>query len=86
MRPDRSRYEEGHKGRPSAVVSTASPIPRSSPLTLASEQGGKAHQSLMGYEEKGAIRTPYSSSHRGSPLPREARQHDGGFIKHMEHS
>uniref|UniRef100_A0A3B3U7X8 Nuclear receptor corepressor 2 n=1 Tax=Poecilia latipinna TaxID=48699 RepID=A0A3B3U7X8_9TELE len=80
MRPDRSRYEEGPKGRPSAVVSTASPIPRSSPLTLGSEQGGKAHHSPMGYEEKGAIRTPYPGpSHRGSPLPREAsqRQHEG---------
>uniref|UniRef100_A0A3Q2Q4D6 Nuclear receptor corepressor 2 n=1 Tax=Fundulus heteroclitus TaxID=8078 RepID=A0A3Q2Q4D6_FUNHE len=80
MRPDRSRYEEGHKGRPSAVVSTASPIPRSSPLTLASEQGGKAHYSPMAYEEKGVVRTPYPGpSHRGSPLPREAsqRQHEG---------
>ncbi|MEQ2157940.1 hypothetical protein GOODEAATRI_006990, partial [Goodea atripinnis] len=73
MRPDRSRYEEGPKGRPCAVVSTASPIPRSSPLTLGSEQGSKAHHSPMGYEEKGAIRTPYPGpSHRGSPLPREA--------------
>uniref|UniRef100_A0A3Q3L0W1 Nuclear receptor corepressor 2 n=1 Tax=Mastacembelus armatus TaxID=205130 RepID=A0A3Q3L0W1_9TELE len=80
IRADRGRYEEAPKGRPSAVVSTASPIARSSPLTLGSEQGSKAHHSPVGYEDKGALRTPYPGpSHRGSPLSREAsqRQHDG---------
>uniref|UniRef100_A0A669CAY2 Nuclear receptor corepressor 2 n=1 Tax=Oreochromis niloticus TaxID=8128 RepID=A0A669CAY2_ORENI len=79
MRTERSRYEDAPKGRPSAVVSTASPISRSSPLTLGSEQGGKAHHSPVGYDDKGALRTPYpGSSHRGSPLSREAgqRQHE----------
>uniref|UniRef100_A0A8C8A3W6 Nuclear receptor corepressor 2 n=1 Tax=Oryzias sinensis TaxID=183150 RepID=A0A8C8A3W6_9TELE len=78
MRSERSRYEEGPKGRPSAVVSSASPIPRSSPL--GSEQGGKAHHSPVGYEDKSNLRTPYPGpSHRGSPLSREAgqRQHEG---------
>uniref|UniRef100_A0A673A1N6 Nuclear receptor corepressor 2 n=1 Tax=Sphaeramia orbicularis TaxID=375764 RepID=A0A673A1N6_9TELE len=80
MRGERGRYEEAPKGRPSAVVSTASSMARSSPLTLGSEQGGKAHHSPVGYEEKGTLRTPYPGpSHRGSPLSREAsqRQHDG---------
>uniref|UniRef100_A0A672JII0 Nuclear receptor corepressor 2 n=1 Tax=Salarias fasciatus TaxID=181472 RepID=A0A672JII0_SALFA len=80
MRAERGRYEEAPKGRPSAVVSTASPIARSSPLTLGSEQGGKAHHSPVGYDDKGALRTPYPGpSHRGSPLSREAsqRQHEG---------
>lgn len=83
MRSDRGRYEEAQKGRPSTVVSTASPIARSSPLTLGSEQGGKAHHSPVGYDDKGALRTPYPGpSHRGSPLSREAtqRQHDGGSL------
>lgn len=83
MRAERGRYEEAPKGRPSAVVSTASPIARSSPLTLGSEQGGKAHHSPVGYEDKGGLRAPYPGpSHRGSPLSREAsqRQHDGGYI------
>ncbi len=85
MRAERGRYEEATKGRPSAVVSTASPIARSSPLTLGSEQGSKAHHSPVGYEDKGGLRTPYPGpSHRSSPLSREAsqRQHDGGFISH----
>uniref|UniRef100_A0A3Q3GJR7 Nuclear receptor corepressor 2 n=1 Tax=Labrus bergylta TaxID=56723 RepID=A0A3Q3GJR7_9LABR len=80
MRTERGRYEEAPKGRPSAVVSTASPIARSSPLTLGSDQGGKAHHSPVGYDDKGGLRTPYPGpSHRGSPLSREAsqRQHDG---------
>uniref|UniRef100_A0A8C4IN46 Nuclear receptor corepressor 2 n=1 Tax=Dicentrarchus labrax TaxID=13489 RepID=A0A8C4IN46_DICLA len=80
MRSERGRYEEAPKGRPSAVVSTASPIARSSPLTLGSEQGGKAHHSPVGYDDKGGMRNPYPGpSHRGSPLSREAsqRQHDG---------
>lgn len=80
MRAERGRYEEAPKGRPSAVVSTASTIARSSPLTLGSEQGGKAHHSPVGYEEKGGMRNPYPGpSHRGSPLSREPgqRQHDG---------
>ncbi|XP_024131087.1 nuclear receptor corepressor 2 isoform X2 [Oryzias melastigma] len=78
MRTERSRYEEAPKGRPSAVVSSASPIPRSSPL--GSEQGGKAHHSPVGYEDKNNLRAPYPGpSHRGSPLSREAgqRQHEG---------
>lgn len=82
MRPERARYEEAPKGRPSAVVSTASPIARSSPLTLGSQEGGKAHHSPVGYEDKGALRAPYPGpSHRGSPLSREGsqRQHDGGY-------
>lgn len=76
MRAERGRYEELPKGRPSAVVSTASPIARSSPLTLGSDQGAKAHHSPLGYDDKGALRAPYP---RGSPLSREAsqRQHDG---------
>jgi len=81
MRAERGRYEEAPKGRPSAVVSTASSIARSSPLTLGSEQGGKSHHSPGGYEDKAALRAPYPGpSHRGSPLSREAsqRQHDGG--------
>ncbi|XP_055367301.1 nuclear receptor corepressor 2 isoform X4 [Betta splendens] len=80
MRPDRSRYEDAPKGRPSAVVSTASPIARSSPLTLGSQEGGKPHHSPVGYEDKGTLRNPYPGpSHRGSPLSREGsqRQHDG---------
>uniref|UniRef100_A0A8C2ZVS8 Nuclear receptor corepressor 2 n=1 Tax=Cyclopterus lumpus TaxID=8103 RepID=A0A8C2ZVS8_CYCLU len=80
MRAERGRYDEVPKGRPSAVVSTASPIARSSPLTLGSEQGSKAHHSPGSYEDKGALRAPYPGpSHRGSPLSREAsqRQHDG---------
>ncbi|KAF7199803.1 nuclear receptor corepressor 2 isoform X3 [Nothobranchius furzeri] len=80
MRSERGRYEEGPKGRPSAVVSTASSITRSSPLTLGSEQGVKAHHSPMNYEDKSSLRTPYAGpSLRGSPLPREAgqRQHEG---------
>ncbi|KAF3851026.1 hypothetical protein F7725_012798 [Dissostichus mawsoni] len=80
MRAERGRYEEAPKGRPSAVVSTASSIARSSPLTLGSEQGGKSHHSPGGYEDKAALRAPYPGpSHRGSPLSREAsqRQHDG---------
>ncbi|XP_063346347.1 nuclear receptor corepressor 2 isoform X1 [Pelmatolapia mariae] len=79
MRTERSRYEDAPKGRPSAVVSTANPISRSSPLTLGSEQGGKAHHSPVGYDDKGALRTPYpGSSLRSSPLSREAgqRQHE----------
>lgn len=81
MRTERSRYEEAPKGRPSAVVSSASPIPRSSPL--GSEQGGKAHHSPVGYEDKNNLRAPYPGpSHRGSPLSREAgqRQHEGWYI------
>lgn len=84
---DRGRYEEAPKGRPSAVVSTASPIARSSPLTLGSEQGGKMHHSPVGYEDKGGLRTPYPGpSNRGSPLSREAsqRQHDGGYISYCQ--
>lgn len=80
---DRGRYDEATKGRPSAVVSTANPIARASPLTLGSEQGGKSHHSPVGYEEKGGLRTPYPGpSHRASPLSREGsqRQHDGGFV------
>lgn len=80
---ERGRYEEAPKGRPSAVVSTSSPIARSSPLTLGSEQGGKSHHSPVGYEDKGGLRTAYPGpSHRGSPLSRDAsqRQHDGGYI------
>uniref|UniRef100_A0A7N5ZYF1 Nuclear receptor corepressor 2 n=1 Tax=Anabas testudineus TaxID=64144 RepID=A0A7N5ZYF1_ANATE len=80
MRTERARYEEAPKGRPSAVVSTASTIARSSPLTLGSQEGGKTHHSPVGYEDKGALRTPYPGpSHRGSPLSRETgqRQHDG---------
>lgn len=83
MRTERARYEEAPKGRPSAVVSTASTIARSSPLTLGSQEGGKTHHSPVGYEDKGALRTPYPGpSHRGSPLSRETgqRQHDGGYI------
>ncbi|KAM9744671.1 nuclear receptor corepressor 2 isoform 3-T4 [Menidia menidia] len=79
-RSERGRCEEAPKGRPSAVVSTASPIARSSPLTLGSEQGGKAHHSPVGYEDKGALRNPYPGpSHRGSPLSRDPsqRQHEG---------
>lgn len=85
MRSERGRYEEVPKGRPSAVVSTASPMARSSPLTLGSEQGGKAHHSPMNYEDKGSLRTAYLvPSHRGSPLPREAsqRQHEGVYVSH----
>lgn len=80
---ERGRYEEAQKGRPSTVVSTASSIARSSPLTLGSEQGGKAHHSPVGYEDKGGgLRNPYPGpSHRASPLSREAsqRQHDGAY-------
>lgn len=82
MRAERGRYEDAPKGRPSAVVSMASPIARSSPLTLSSEQGSKTHHSPVGYDDKGALRTPYSGpSHRSSPLSREAsqRQHEGGY-------
>lgn len=78
---ERSHYEEAPKGRPSAVVSTASPIARSSPLTLGSDQGTKSHHSPVGYDEKCGLRTSYPGpSHRGSPLSREAsqRQSDGG--------
>uniref|UniRef100_A0A8C6Q107 Nuclear receptor corepressor 2 n=1 Tax=Nothobranchius furzeri TaxID=105023 RepID=A0A8C6Q107_NOTFU len=85
MRSERGRYEEGPKGRPSAVVSTASSITRSSPLTLGSEQGVKAHHSPMNYEDKSSLRTPYAGpSLRGSPLPREAgqRQHEGELTSH----
>uniref|UniRef100_A0A8C5CB31 Nuclear receptor corepressor 2 n=1 Tax=Gadus morhua TaxID=8049 RepID=A0A8C5CB31_GADMO len=80
MRAERPRYEEGPKGRPSAVVSTASSMARSSPLTLGPEQGGKSHHSPGGYDDKGSLRAPYPGpSHRGSPLSREAsqRQHEG---------
>uniref|UniRef100_A0A668A5X9 Nuclear receptor corepressor 2 n=1 Tax=Myripristis murdjan TaxID=586833 RepID=A0A668A5X9_9TELE len=80
MRPERSRYEEPPKGRPSAVVSTPSSMTRSSPLTLGPEQGSKSHHSPVGYEDKGSLRAPYPGpSHRGSPLSRETsqRQHDG---------
>uniref|UniRef100_A0AAZ3QPA9 Nuclear receptor corepressor 2 n=1 Tax=Oncorhynchus tshawytscha TaxID=74940 RepID=A0AAZ3QPA9_ONCTS len=77
----RGRYEEGPKGRPSAVVSTASSMARSSPLAMGGDQGGKAHHSPVGYEEhKGGMRAPYTGpSHRGSPLSRESgqRQHEG---------
>uniref|UniRef100_A0A4W5PAU9 Nuclear receptor corepressor 2 n=1 Tax=Hucho hucho TaxID=62062 RepID=A0A4W5PAU9_9TELE len=77
----RGRYEEGPKGRPSTVVSTASSMARSSPLAMGGEQGGKAHHSPVGYEEhKGGMRAPYPGpSHRGSPLSRESgqRQHEG---------
>lgn len=82
MRAERTRYDEAPKGRPCAVVSTASPIARSSPLTLGSQEGGKTHHSPVGYDDKGALRTPYPGpSHRGSPLSRESnqRQHDGGY-------
>lgn len=85
MRSERSRYEEAPKGRPSAVVSTASPIARLSPLTLGSEQGGKAHHSPVGYDDKGALRSAYPvPPHRSSPLSREAsqRQHDGDYISY----
>uniref|UniRef100_A0A8C5ELJ4 Nuclear receptor corepressor 2-like n=1 Tax=Gouania willdenowi TaxID=441366 RepID=A0A8C5ELJ4_GOUWI len=80
MRSERGRYDEAPKGRPSAVVSTASSMARSSPLTLGSEQGSKAHHSPVGYEDKGAMRTPYPGpSHRGSPLSRDGSQrpHEG---------
>lgn len=80
---ERGRYEEAQKGRTSSVVSTASPITRSSPLTLGSEQGGKAHHSPVGYEDKGGLRNPYPGpSHRASPLSREAsqRQHEGAYV------
>ncbi|KAK6313068.1 hypothetical protein J4Q44_G00164150 [Coregonus suidteri] len=77
----RGRYEEGPKGRPSTVVSTASSVARSSPLAMGGEQGGKAHHSPVGYEEhKGGMRAPYPGpSHRGSPLSRDSgqRQHEG---------
>lgn len=79
---ERGRYDEAQKGRPSSVVSTASTITRSSPLTLGSEQGGKAHHSPVGYEDKGGLRNPYPGpSHRASPLSREAsqRQHEGAY-------
>ena len=86
MRPERGRYDEGPKGRPSAVVSTASSMARSSPLTMGPEQGGKAHHSPGGYEEhKGPLRAPYPGpSHRGSPLSREGgqRQHEGRLYTH----
>lgn len=80
MRPERGRYDDAPKGRPSAVVSTASPIARSSPLTLGADPGGK-HHSPVGYEDKG-LRAPYPGpSHRGSPLSREGqRQHEGGAL------
>lgn len=80
---ERGRYEEAQKGRTSSVVSTASPITRSSPLTLGSDQGGKAHHSPVGYEDKGGLRNPYPGpSHRASPLSREAsqRQHEGAYV------
>lgn len=80
---ERSHYEEAPKGRPSAVVSTASPIARSSPLTLGSEQGNKSHHSPVGYDDKCGLRTSYPGpSHRGSPLSREGSQrpNDGGYI------
>lgn len=80
---ERSHYEEAPKGRPSAVVSTASPIARSSPLTLGSEQGAKSHHSPVGYDDKCGLRGSYPGpSHRGSPLSRESsqRQNDGGSI------
>uniref|UniRef100_A0A3P9AIK9 Nuclear receptor corepressor 2 n=1 Tax=Esox lucius TaxID=8010 RepID=A0A3P9AIK9_ESOLU len=77
----RGRYEEGAKGRPSAVVSTASSMARSSPLAMGGDPGGKAHHSPVGYEEhKAGMRAPYPGpSHRGSPLSRESgqRQHEG---------
>lgn len=82
---ERSHYEEAPKGRPSAVVSTASPIARSSPLTLGSDQGAKPHHSPVGYDDKCGLRTSYPGpSHRSSPLSREAsqRQNDGGWISH----
>lgn len=83
---ERSHYEEAPKGRPSAVVSTASPIARSSPLTLGSEQGAKSHHSPVGYDDKCGLRGSYPGpSHRGSPLSREAsqRQNDGGSISQV---
>ncbi|CAL1616291.1 unnamed protein product [Knipowitschia caucasica] len=79
IRGERARYEEAPKSRPSAVVSTASSMARSSPLTLGADQG-KSHHSPVGYDEKGPLRSSYPApSHRGSPLSREGgqRQHDG---------
>lgn len=64
---ERGRYEEP-KGRPSAVVSTASSMARASPI----EQGPKSHHSPLGSYPQ--------SSHRGSPhTPRDSgqRQHEG---------
>lgn len=81
---ERGHYEEAPKGRPSAVVSTASPIARSSPLTLGSEQGNKSHHSPVAYDDKCGLRTSYPGpSHRGSPLSREAsqRQNDGVYLR-----
>ncbi|XP_064210111.1 nuclear receptor corepressor 2 isoform X6 [Anguilla rostrata] len=74
--PERGRYEEGPKGRPSAVVSAASS------MALGPEQAAKAHHSPLGYEEhKGLLRGPYPGpAHRGSPVSsRESgqRQHEG---------
>ena len=82
MRAERPRYEEAPKGqRPSAVVSTASSMARSSPLTLGPEQGGKSHHSPGGYDDKGSLRAPYPGpSHRGSPLSREASQRHEGVL------
>ncbi|KAG5280933.1 hypothetical protein AALO_G00065610 [Alosa alosa] len=68
---ERGRYEEPPKGRPSAVVSTASSMARASPI----DQGSKAHHSPLGYQQ---------SSHRGSPhAPRDSgqRQHEGSSSK-----
>ena len=79
IRGERARYEDSPKGRPSAVVSTASPMARSSPLTLGADQG-KAHHSPVSYDDKGPLRGSYPGpSHRGSPLSREGsqRQHEG---------
>uniref|UniRef100_A0AAR2KLL8 Nuclear receptor corepressor 2 n=1 Tax=Pygocentrus nattereri TaxID=42514 RepID=A0AAR2KLL8_PYGNA len=77
---ERGRYEDpGPKSRPSAVVSTSSSMARASPLSLAGEQGGKAHHSPVGYDER--TRSSYTSaSHRGSPLSSRdtpQRPHEG---------
>ncbi|XP_031426191.1 nuclear receptor corepressor 2 isoform X4 [Clupea harengus] len=69
---ERGRYEEPPKGRPSAVVSTASSMARASPI----EQSSKAHHSPLGAYQ--------TSSHRGSPhAPRDSAQrpHEGSSNK-----
>uniref|UniRef100_A0A8B9H546 Nuclear receptor corepressor 2 n=1 Tax=Astyanax mexicanus TaxID=7994 RepID=A0A8B9H546_ASTMX len=77
---ERGRYEDqGPKSRPSAVVSTSSSLARASPLSLAAEQGSKAHHSPVGYEEHKRSSYP-PASHRGSPLSSRdtpQRPHEG---------
>ncbi|RXN14706.1 nuclear receptor corepressor 2-like protein [Labeo rohita] len=77
---DRARYEEaGGKSRPSAVVSTASSLSRTSPLALSGEQSSRSHHSPVGYEDHKRSSYP-PPSHRASPLSgRESSQraHEG---------